>query len=116
MRGGAILVAWVLVAQTIGPSLALASTARASCCCGSDSAKKCHCPACAKTRAIEENQGLVGGCGHGDSQPLPASIVVGAPVRAEVLPAPAPMRRSPAPSAAAPASPSQEVPTPPPLA
>ena len=113
MRARAILVAWVLAAQVIAPSLALASTVRSGCCCAA-SEKRCHCPACSKTRSLEEGQDVAGACGHDDGAGRATSLLVAAPVRAllPVVPVATPPR--PAPSVAPPGR-CDEVPTPPPL-
>ena len=111
-RGRAILLAWVLAAQTVGPALALVNTVRMSCCCiGKD--KKCHCPACTRNRIIESGHGVVGSCGmssdHALTSPLQAAIVpvaLAEPRIASVMLSSQP--------ATAPPPPIMEVPTPPP--
>ena len=75
MRARAILVAWVLSAQVIAPSLALASTVRATCCCATRE-KQCHCPGCTRARALESGHGLLTQCGGSQGQALTPSVHV----------------------------------------
>ena len=113
MRARAILVAWVLAAQTIAPSLALAGTVRASCCCAVKD-KQCHCPSCSKNRAIAEGHGVVVSCGFGSGHALVPLLQVAVPPASDS--SPAMVLATPAPLfATAPPLVSREVPTPPPL-
>jgi hypothetical protein len=113
VRARAILVAWVLAAQTLAPSLALASHIRSSCCCSTDS-KKCHCPSCFKADAIEGGHCLINQCGGDHGQALVPSLDVA--TVAVALEGPAPRAVEPIDlRPQAPPNPSREVPTPPPL-
>src|SRR4051794_9910030 len=113
MRARAILVAWVLLAQTIAPSLALASTVRASCCCSSGE-EKCHCPGCSKARALEGGHGLLTQCGGSQGQALTPSIHVFITPMAPAQPERA-AEAAPAFTFISPPLATRDVPTPPPL-
>ena len=113
MRARAILVAWVLTAQIIAPSLALASTVRSSCCCAATE-KRCHCPGCTKARALEEGQGILSQCGSSQGQALTPSINVFVPPAGTVHPEVAAQAVADFTSISPPLA-TRDVPTPPPL-
>lgn len=115
MRVRAILLAWVLLAQVVAPSLALASTVRSCCCAGDHGAKKCHCPSCSKARAFEEGQQALRSCGSTQGVSAPHAILaVEAPSMLLALDPPATDPEIPSPFASPPSL-ALEVPTPPPL-
>lgn len=113
MRARAILVAWVLTAQIIAPSLALAATVRSSCCCAT-SEKRCHCPGCTRARALEEGHGLLSQCGSSQGEALTPSINVFVPPAEPIQPEVAAQAVADFTSLSPPFS-TRDVPTPPPL-
>lgn len=117
MRGRAILLALVMGAQIVAPSLALASTVRHCCCDGGEHTvrKKCPCPACSKARALGEGQSSMRSCGSDPSVATPAPVLAAlSPSVPHVTTAVAAPRLAPARPNAPPWR-SVEVPTPPPL-
>jgi hypothetical protein len=117
MRGRAILLALVMGAQIVAPSLALASTVRHCCCDGGEHSvrKKCPCAACSKARALGEGQDSMRSCGSESSVATPAPVLaaLSPSIQHVALAAVAP-RVVPAQPNAPPWRP-VEVPTPPPL-